>query len=192
MKKRVNPNKVPLSNTRVDIHELSEKASDQATLIAWAEILGALADFPEMTSERIWQLWTDTNKAAGRVHNQEDVESWIEKIEEIAGIQLPYSTATPSSIHTRGELDRVLRRIERKAVVFAYAIIGRQFVERELLPLEDVGRVFYKANELNEEIADRRITLGDLLEMLKDEYGLGLAVSNTGVKLVRHGQRESK
>ena len=78
-----------------------------------------------------------------------------------------------------------MRKIERKALVFAYAIIGQQFVEKELLPLEDVGRVFQKADSLDKEIADQRITIDDLLEMLRDEYGLELATSNTGVKLIR-------
>ena len=55
----------------------------------------------------------------------------------------------------------------------------------ELLPLEDVGRVFQKADSLDKEIADQRITIDDLLEMLRDEYGLELATSNTGVKLIR-------
>lgn len=186
MKKKVNPNKIPLSHAKIDIHELAEQVSDQATLIAWAEILGALADFPEMTSDKLWHIWLKTNKAAGRVHQQGDVESWVEKIEKIAGIQLQYTISSPEKARTKGELDRALRKVERKALVFAYAIIGRQLVELELLPLDDIGRLFRKADSLDREIADRRITLNDLLEMLRDEFGLVLATSNTGVKLVKY------
>ena len=76
--------------------------------------------------------------------------------------------------------------------MFAYSIIGQQFVEKELLPLKDVGRVFQKADSLDKEITDGRITLNDLLEMLRDEFGLVLATSNTGVKLVRYIQEEKK
>ena len=186
MKKKVNPNKIPLLNCKPDFHKISEIASDKATLIAWAEVLGALADFPNMCTEKMQQLWADTNKAAVRVHHQKDVELWIPKIEEIAGIRLPYTVASLSDVHTKGELNRAMRKIERKALVFAYAIIGQQFVEKELLPLEDVGRVFQKADSLDKEIADQRITINDLLEMLRDEYGLELATSNVGVKLTKY------
>ena len=34
--------------------------------------------------------------------------------------------------------------------------------------------------------------MNDLLEMLRDEFGLVLATSNTGVKLVRYIQEEKK
>lgn len=192
VKKKVNPNKIPLLNSKPNIHEISEAASDRATLVAWAEVFGALADFPEMCTEKMQQLWTDANKAAGRVHRQEDVIFWVSEIEEIAAIKLPYTIISPVNVRTKGELNRAIRKIERKALVFAYSIIGQQFVEKELLPLEDIGRVFQKADSLDKEITDGRITLNDLLEMLRDEFGLVLATSNTGVKLVRCIQEEQK
>ena len=192
VKKKVNPNKIPLLNSKPNIHEISEAATDKATLIAWAEILSALADFPEMCAEKLQQLWMDTNKAAGRVHRQEDVIFWVSEIEEIAGIELSYTVVSLADVHTKGELNRAVRKIERKALVFAYSIIGRQFVEKELLSLEDIGRVFQKADSLDKEITDGRITLNDLLEMLRDEFELVLATSNTGVKLVRCIQEEQK
>lgn len=192
VKKKVNPNKIPLSDSKLDVNKITEAATDKATLIAWAEIFGALADFPEMCTEKLQQLWMDANKAAGRAHRQEDVEHWVSKIEEIAEIELPYSAASLAGVHTKGELNRAIRKIERKSLVFAYSIIGRQFVEKELLPLKDVGRVFQKADSLDKEITDGRITLNDLLEMLRDEFGLSLAASNTGVKLVRCIQEEQK
>ena len=192
VKKKVNPNKIPLSDGKLDVSKISEAATDKATLIAWAEILGALADFPEMCAEKLQQLWMDTNKAAGRVHRQEDVIFWVSEIEEIAGIELSYTVVSLADVHTKGELNRAVRKIERKALVFAYSIIGRQFVEKELLSLEDIGRVFQKADSLDKEITDGRITLNDLLEMLRDEFELVLATSNTGVKLVRCIQEEQK
>ena len=51
VKKKVNPNKIPLSDGKLDVSKISEAATDKATLIAWAEILSALADFPEMCAE---------------------------------------------------------------------------------------------------------------------------------------------
>ena len=192
VKKKVNPNKIPLSDGKHNDNKITEAATDKSTLIAWAEILGALADFSEMRTEKLQQLWTDTNKAAGRTHRQEDVEHWVSKIEEIAEIELPYTGASLADVHTKGELNRAIRKIERKSLVFAYSIIGQQFVEKELLPLKDVGRVFQKADSLDKEITDGRITLNDLLEMLRDEFGLVLATSNTGVKLVRYIQEEKK
>ena len=77
VKKKVNPNKIPLSDGKLDVNKITEAATDKSTLIAWAEILGALADFSEMRTEKLQQLWTDTNKAAGRTHRQEDVEHWV-------------------------------------------------------------------------------------------------------------------
>lgn len=178
MKKKVNPNKIPLLNCKPDFHKISEVASDKATLIAWAEVLGALADFPNMCTEKMQQVWADANKAAVRVHHQKDVEFWTPKIEEIAGIRLPYTLASLSDIHTKGELNRAMRKIERKALVFAYTIIGQQFVEKELLPLGDVGRVFQKADSLDKEIADQRITIDtscllfDFLYYMQDKENL--------------------
>ena len=94
VKKKVNPNKIPLSDGKLDVSKISEAATDKATLIAWAEILSALADFPEMCAEKLQQLWMDTNKAAGRVHRQEDVIFWVSEIEEIAGIELSYTVVS--------------------------------------------------------------------------------------------------
>ena len=48
VKKKVNPNKIPLSDGKLDVNKITEAATDKSTLIAWAEILGALADFSEM------------------------------------------------------------------------------------------------------------------------------------------------
>ena len=77
VKKKVNPNKIPLSDGKLDINKITEAATDKSTLIAWAEILGALADFPEMCAEKLQQLWMDANKAAGRVHRPEEVIFWV-------------------------------------------------------------------------------------------------------------------
>lgn len=185
MKKKINPNKVPITNRTIDTKNLSGQISDRITLLAWAEILGALADFPYVTQEGIWDLWHNTNRAAGMVHHHTDIESWIEKLEELAGIHLPYTTVSSAGIHTQGELKRFVRKTERNALSSAYAIIARPLIEKELLPLQDIQRVFQKADTLNKEIDEKRISIKDIQLVLEEELKLQLVITSNGVKLMK-------
>lgn len=184
-KKKVNPNKMPLGNQTIDTKNISGQISDRITLLAWAEVLGALADFPYTTQEEIWDLWHNTNKAAGVVHRHTDVEIWIEKLESLAGIHLPYAKVSSANIYTQGDLNRFIRKTERNALSSAYAIIARPLVERELLPLQDIQKIFQKAVAFNSEIEEKRISVKDIQEMLEEELRLQLAITSTGVKLAK-------
>lgn len=186
-KKKVNPNKKPLASPVIDTKNYVNEISDQVTLLAWAEVLGATANFPDVTQEWIWTLWTKVNQAAGTIHYHEDVEEWIHKLEEFAGIYLPYTKVFSAGIHTQGDLKRFIRKTERNALSSAYAIIARPMMERELLQPQDIKRIFQKADALNTEIEERRIIVEDIQQMLYDELKLQLVTTSTGVKLAKMG-----
>lgn len=185
MRKKVNPNNQPLANPDIDARSIAEKISDRITLLAWAEVLGALADFSYTTQEGLWDLWLNANRAAGAIHGPDGIAAWIAKLEELAGIHLPYVTVSSAKIHTQGDLKRFIRKTERNALSTAYAIIARPIIERELLPLQEVQKVFRKADSLNAEINEKRITVADLQDVLKEEMGLQLVIRETGVKLMK-------
>ena len=50
---------IPAENTFpvIDTKNYVNEISDQVTLLAWAEVLGATANFPDVTQEWIWTLW---------------------------------------------------------------------------------------------------------------------------------------
>lgn len=185
MKKKVNPNNQPLRNPGVDARSIAEKVSDRIILLAWAEILGALADFSYTTQEGVWDLWLKANQAAGVVHRDGDAMIWIAKLENLAGIRLPYVTVSSANVRTHGDLNRFIRKTERNALSSAYAIIARSIIERELLPPQDIQRLFQKADSLNTEIEERRITVDDIQGMLGEELGLQLVITSSGVKLMK-------
>lgn len=185
MKKKVNPKRKPLANSVIDVKTLASQIPDNITLRAWAEVFGALADFPYVTQEGIWDLWLRTNKAAGTAHSHADVQTWIARLEELTGICLPYATVSSADIHTQGDLKRFIRKQERNALSSAYAIIARPLIEKELLPLQDIQRIFQKADSLNTEIEGKRITVRDIQEMLEEELKLRLTITETGVKLMK-------
>lgn len=184
MKKKVNPNNQPLANPGVDARSIAEKISDRIILLAWTKVLGALADFSYATQEGLWDLWLNTTRTANPVRCSNDVVAWIAKLEELAGIHLPYVAVSSSKIHTQGDLNHFIRKTERNALSSAYAIIARPIIEQELLPLQDVQKVFQKADSLNTEINEKRITVEDIQGVLKEEMGLQLVIASSGVKLM--------
>jgi len=184
-KKKTNPNKIPLSRTNLDFRQSTGEVAEDIVFLAWIEVLGALADFPEMSQERIWALWKDINRTAEKAHLNTEVEEWIHDIEKCAGIHLPYYKLSSVTASTQGDLIRYMRKTEKNALSCAYAIIAHPILKEGLLSYEETGRVFRKAYGLNQELKDKRISIADLLGVLKEEFSLVLEIEKSGVKLVR-------
>ena len=189
-KNKKNPNRIPLARRSVNIRQSTGEFAGDIVFLAWLEILGALADFPEMSRERIWALWMGINKTARKAHVDTEVEKWIRDVEEISGICLPYKKLSSAAISTQGELDRYMRRVKQNALSSAYGIIAHPVLEEEMLSQEDAGRLFQKAYGLDQELKDRRIRPSDILSVLEEELGLSLEITETGVKLVRIRKEE--
>ena len=184
-KRKKNPNRIPLPRTDIDVRQLTGEIAEEIVMLAWLEVLGALADFQDMSQERIWKLWKDINRTAGKAHLSTDVEQWIHEVEEVAGIHLPYSKLNSATISTQGELNRYKRKTEQNALTSAYAIIAHPILEEELLSKEETGRLFRKAHGLNQELEEKRICKTDIIGILKEELSLTLEIEESGIKLVR-------
>ena len=54
-------------------------------------------------------------------------------------------------------------------------MVAEPMIREEVLPLDELQIVLQRALSINEEIADGEISVGDIQEMLREEYNLRLS-----------------
>lgn len=184
MKKKVNPNKIPLDTSKLDVQALTLETTNKMVLRAWAVILGSIMDFQDVDQERLLSLWKAINTFSTNIHKFKDVEASLKKLERIAGIEMPYTQVSFSQVRTQGDLKRFIRKSEQNAMYSAYTIIIEPMIQDALFSEDDIRLIIKKATSMNEEIDTGDLTVADIQEALLDEFDLLLTDSDSGVKLV--------
>jgi len=180
-KKKVNPNRIPIAANSIDIQQIVNDASDKMVLQAWALILGALADFSDTTTDSLLHLWNTINSFQITICTHDEIAAEIKKIEDLTGLKIPFKQVTSIDIKTQGDLERCKRKAEQNALYSSLGLIACPIMAQKLLPEDVFIRVFRKVFSLDEEISlgkNGRVSLDDILEILKDEYSLILFESD--------------
>lgn len=172
--KKINPNRIPVSREDYDLEQIKEQATKGMVLQEWAVILAAQANLEGMTTERIMDFWRHVDRAPTMIHTFADAEKELAEIRTLTGFALSIQHIEPT-IHTRGDLIRFERAVKANAVATAFAIIAEPMIREEVLPLDELQIILQRALSINEEIADGEISVGDIQEMLQEEYNLRLS-----------------
>lgn len=179
-KKKTNPKKIPIAADSFDPKQIIFDATNRMVLRGWGLVLGALADFKGTTTESLLRLWDAVNAYSSSIHDYDDVEDELKRIEKIADISIPFERVFFSHIKTQGDLDRFIRKTYQNALYSAFAIMANPIIEEKLLCEDDIAHVFRKAYDLEEEINEGRIAFEDIQDMLKEEYDLQLYADEHG------------
>lgn len=192
-KRKINPNRIPIAADSFDIQKLALECTNSMVLEGWALVLGAFADFSEATTESLIGLWNSVNAYSSTVHKYADIEEELKKIEQIAGIKVPFERIPAGNIKTQGDLDRFVRKTRKYALYAAFAIIASPIIHQKILCEEDIALLFRKAYSMGEEVSlgkNGRVSMDEILETLEEEFRIRLYVENGQAKLLELTESE--
>ena len=171
-RKKINPNRIPISPKNYDLEEIKKQATNGKVLQTWAVLLAALSNLEGMTTEKLLDIWQQIDQAPTQIYTFAETEQELVKIRELTGVSLSLQRSS-SGIHTEGDLAHFIRTTTANAVSAAFAIIAEPMIRKRILSSEELRIVLQRA-AMNEEIADGEISVQDIQQMLLDEYGLKL------------------
>ena len=181
-RKKINPNRIPISPKNYDLEEIKKQATNGKVLQTWAVLLAALSNLEGMTTEKLLDIWQQIDQAPTQIYTFAETEQELVKIRELTGVSLSLQRSS-SGIHTEGDLAHFIRTTTANAVSAAFAIIAEPMIREKILPSEELRIVLQRA-AMNEEIADGEISVQDIQQMLLDEYGLKLVDADGQCSLV--------
>ena len=182
-RKKINPNRIPISPKNYDLEEIKKQATNGKVLQTWAVLLAALSNFGGMTAEKLLDIWQQIDQASTQIYTFAETEQELVKIRELTGVSLSLQRSS-SVIRTEGDLTHFIRTTAANAVSAAFAIIAEPMIREKIIPPEELRIVLQRAAAMNEEIADGEISVQDIQQMLLDEYGLKLVDADGQCSLV--------
>lgn len=182
-KKKTNPHKKPI--TPPTREELMRDVTLTVTHRAWAAFLGSVIDFSDMTQEKISQIWNDANTFSVSVAGTPKLEESLQDVDDIIGMHMPYPTLPPLIIHTQGDLDKIRRKLEKKCLYSAFALMAKPMVLSGNYDTEFLQRLFRKATSLEEDISSKAIQIWEITDALEEEFGLLLVTEAGGCHLLQ-------
>ena len=181
-RKKINPNRIPISPKNYDLEEIKKQATNGKVLQTWAVLLAALSNLEGMTTEKLLDIWQQIDQAPTQIYTFAETEQELVKIRELTGVSLSLQRSS-SGIHTEGDLAHFIRTTTANAVSAAFATIAEPMIRKRILSSEELRIVLQRA-AMNEEIADGEISVQDIQQMLLDEYGLKLVDADGQCSLV--------
>ena len=182
-RKKINPNRIPISPKNYDLEEIKKQATNGKVLQTWAVLLAALSNLEGMTTEKLLDIWQQIDQAPTQIYTFAETEQELVKIRELTGVSLSLQRSS-SGIHTEGDLAHFIRTTTANTVSAAFATIAEPMIREKILPSEELRIVLQRAAAMNEEIADGEISVQDIQQMLLDEYGLKLVDADGQCSLV--------
>ena len=170
-RKKINPNRIPISPKNYDLEEIKKQATNGKVLQTWAVLLAALSNLEGMTTEKLLDIWQQIDQAPTQIYTFAETEQELVKIRELTGVSLSLQRSS-SGIHTEGDLAHFIRTTTANAVSAAFAIIAEPMIREKILPSEELRIVLQRAAAMNEEIADGEISVQDIQQILLNEYSL--------------------
>ena len=75
---------------------------------------------------------------------------------------------------TQADVSRAKQNAVKEACVYAWAIMFTVLLDKENATPEILQRVWGEVDKLSEEIAEGRVSVQDLIDTLREEYGVDL------------------
>lgn len=172
-KKKVNPNKIPVSISDDVLEQMKLEATQDMSIQIWAIFLAALTSFSGTSADSLLALYDQISNATTKIRDFDSTRECLSDICKLAGATMELKKVR-LEVHTQGDLDRLRNRLRKNSQAASFAIILDPVISQELLPEEDTVALIRKMVSLNEEIEEGRITVEDIQEMLREEYHLEL------------------
>lgn len=182
VKKKTNPNKIPVSANDYNVAEMEAAATQAMALQVWAVFLAALSGFSETTVDLLLDFFSEVNDSTMTLSTFEETQKWLIQIEEFSGKTLPLKKVN-LNIKTQGDLNRLQNCLLENTKAATFAIILDPIIHKRMLDEESIKTVIHKVIAMLEELDDEQISLQDIQDMLVDEYGLLLQTVNNQVTL---------
>lgn len=171
-KKKQNPNRIPISIDDDCLEEIKINVTNQMVLRGWALIMAALASFCDTTADTMENVWHTVNQYQTKIHTYRDAASHLSDVEQRTDVHIPCEPLGTIKIRTQGDLLKFHRKLDRYAMGLAWAILSEPMFSQKIFPDERLGKILEKAMAFDEELKEGRISLEDIQEMLREEYGI--------------------
>lgn len=182
-RKKINPARIPVNINEAEARKLVEEKSSQMLLCSWALVLGALADWRGTTAEGLLEFCEAVNGKSTKLRDRKSAEAQLAVLKDLTGLTFPFHSLPVTDLHTKRDVGRLLQKVDENAIHSAFALIADVLLTHNVMPEADVRRLFLKAHKLKEELFEKRISFQDIQGVLKDEFGLQLAMEGSSVFL---------
>lgn len=191
-RKKVNPNRVPIKSSALDVHALTDKITRDVTFRVWLDFMAALAGFADTTQQMMLDLWERVNSCSALVSKHHAVQQVLADIEAISGIHFEFKPVTTPKHNTKSELQKLEHQLQRNAVAAGFALIGGPIIYGNYYDKETTSRLFFKAFSYDKDIVSGKLKAEDIQAMLMDEYDISIEKTETGSSLDTNPVPESK
>lgn len=189
-KKKTNPHRQPVKAPSRE--EILTQVTVEMTHRAWAAFLGSVIDFSNMTTEKILNIWHDANNYSEQLANIPDMEATLRDVDDIIGMHMPYAVIQTPDIKTQGDLNQFRRKLEKKCLYSAFALMAKPMVVSGKYDEDFLKRLFHKAVSLEEDVANKTIKIWEITDALEEEFGLLLNSEDGNTHLRRKEQSASE
>ena len=173
-KKKTNPNRIPVSWSEADTHQATEETTRDCVLLAWELVLCALADRWDTTAQSLLTFWDKVNTYSTKLNTFEEIETRLDTLAGIIGTRFALHRISTANIHTKGDVERLRRKLRENALHSMFALIADTILQKELMEQDALCRLFEKVRSMAEDLERSVISEPDLLGVLRDEFSLHL------------------
>ncbi len=171
-KKRLNPNKVPISKDEVDVDKLIHAAGTGNLYSAWLLLLPTLCEYDGMTAERIEAILKAANSYITHpLPADKNIGKEKKRVEGLIGRGMPHPHIDLDRIRTKGDMAAVNRKLRENALHSALCLLYMglettgQFDEAQLkhlflnadLSLAEIENGYRTYDSVSEELREKGI-----------------------------------
>ena len=141
--------------------------------------MGALIDFPETTKESLLQLWNDANnysEIACQPENENRLNADLTHLENLVGLKR-VDIPNPDNIRNAGDLKRFKKKVREKSLYAGFSLMAQPLVKANY-SVDFLRRLFEKAYGINDFIDRHEMTVDEINDALRDEFGVELYSDN--------------
>ena len=173
--KRINPHRIPIARTDVNIDALIAEANQGTLYHAWLIVFLCLLEQENLTHDEAiiaWNAVNDYNSVPKRLEHMD-----VAKAEELTGITIPHKDIYVNKIQSAADLDKIRQTLKRSAMGVAFGTIGLGFYYRGHFTEDRIKRIFFNADLTLAEIEQGIISYEKISEELLT-YGIQLNYPN--------------
>ena len=177
-KKRINPNKIPITPSTVDMHALMIEASKDNMLNAWLLVIPELMRVLDLSDTEVFQVWDEVNNYIDAMPAEgEALAACAQNGEQLIGLPTPYRHALKTTVRTKGDLEVLKRHLKEKAVHAALSLIALGLNNTGRCDEGLIRRIFLNVSLTRAEIEAGRTSYESLL---KDIQARGIMIDEDG------------
>lgn len=120
------------------------------------------------------------------------MEATLRDVDDIIGMHMPYAVIQAPDIKTQGDLNQFRRKLEKKCLYSAFALMAKPMVVSGKYDEDFLKRLFHKAVSLEEDVANKTIKIWEITDALEEEFGLLLNSEDGNTHLRRKEQSASE